>query len=487
MQQYDIYGDIARRTNGDIYIGVVGPVRTGKSTFVSQFMNKTVIPKITDKNQVIRATDELPQSAEGRTIMTTEPKFVPNQAVKIDLQNMQVNVRLIDCVGYLVEGAMGHVEEGKPRLVKTPWHADAIPFEQAAETGTRKVVEEHSNIAIVITTDGTITDIDRTSYEPAEQRIVTELKQFGKPFVVIVNSRNPKSATCVALCEQLSKRYAATVIASDVANLSPAQIEDILRQILEEFPVRKITLSMPKWMQTLPPTHSLITRIVEKIKKISQHVSKMKDASALCSLFDDDEDFQSFEVSAMNMGDGTVNYALTPVPTLFFSVLSSQASRTIEDEFSLMSFVTECAYAKTQYDRIKDALDSVTATGYGVVLPSADQMQLEDPEIVKAGNRYGVRLRASAPSLHIMQVDVSTEVSPMVGTEQQSQYLLSEFQSNPKGIWQTNMFGKSLSSLAQEGLSNKVHAIPTDAQDKMRRTLNRIVNEGRGSLVCILL
>ncbi|MEG1527964.1 MAG: stage IV sporulation protein A [Clostridia bacterium] len=486
--QYDIYQDIAKRTKGDIYIGVVGPVRTGKSTFVSQFMEKVVLPKISDKADLARATDELPQSAEGRTIMTTEPKFVPAQAVRLTIgEKMQVNAKLIDCVGYLIDGAMGHEENQHSRLVKTPWSKDAMPFEQAAEIGTKKVVQDHSNIAVVVTTDGTITDIARQNYVSSEEKVIKELKNLGKPFIVLLNSKRPQDEACQNLANQLRQKYNVNVLCVDLINITTKQIEEILEKVLEEFPIRKLAISVPKWMQTLPPSHPLICSIIDKLKACVASMRKMSDANSFTSQFISDSQLAQIDVDNMNMGDGTVNYAVKAEPKLFYDCLSKQAGRSIDDEFSLMSFVTECAYGKQQYDHIKDALDSVKATGYGIVMPQVEEMECAEPEISKSNGRYGVKLKAIAPSLHIMQVDVSTEVNPLVGTQQQSQYLLSQFDNNPKGIWDTNMFGKSLSSLAREGLQTKLMSMPVEAQEKIRKTVGRIINEGRGSLVCILL
>lgn len=484
----DIYNDIAERTNGDIYIGVVGPVRTGKSTFITSFMEKLILPNVKNKNIKKRAIDELPQSAEGKTIMTTQPKFVPNEAVRLTLgDKIDVSARLIDCVGYLVDGAMGHEENQKARLVNTPWSKDSIPFEEAAEIGTQKVVSEHSTIAVVVTTDGSITEIARQSYIKAEKRVVNELKQLNKPFIVVLNSTNPKSNECKELANSMSAEYGVSVLPLDVKNITVSQIEFLLKSILDEFPVKKMVFDIPKWMRTLPSDNVLICGIIDKIKAYADDVNKMKNCNLLLSAFAEDENFYEPVVESLKMGSGEAYYSIQAKPELFFKTLSAQAGKDISDEFSLMSFVTECSVARKNYDNIKDAMESAAAVGYGVVSPQFDQMTLYDPEIVKAGTRFGVKLKASAPTLHIMRVDVSTEVNPMVGSEQQSQYLLSEFQNNPKAIWETDMFGKSLASLAREGLANKVNAMPIDAQDKLIKTVGRIINEGKGSLICILL
>lgn len=488
QQQYDIYGDIARRTNGDIYIGVVGPVRTGKSTFVTNFMEKLVLPNIKNKNTKKRAVDELPQSAEGKTIMTTQPKFVPNEAVQISVgDNMMVNARLIDCVGYLIDGAMGHEENEKARMVKTPWSEQALPFEEAARIGTQKVVNEHSTIAVVVTTDGTISEIPRANYVSAEEQVVNELSELGKPFVVVLNTTHPGAEETVKLAASLNEKYGVPVIPTDVLNLDGKGIEAVLKNILDEFPIKKLVFAIPKWMQTLPSDNRFIAGIIEKIKQNAGVITKMRDAQRMLDGFEEDDNINKPVVANLAMGEGVANYKIEPKEHMFYTILSEEAGMDISDEFGLMSFVTGCAKAKKQYDVMKGALDDVAATGYGVVTPSFEEMTLLDPEIVKAGARYGVRLRANAPSLHIMRVDVTTEVNPMVGSEQQSQYLLSEFQNNPKGIWQTDIFGKSLASLAKEGLNSKLGSMPPDAQEKLRKTVGRIVNEGKGSLICILI
>ncbi|MDD3831259.1 MAG: stage IV sporulation protein A [Clostridia bacterium] len=488
MGKYDIYGDIAKRTNGDIYIGVVGPVRTGKSTFVSQFMEKVILPKIKNKNERTRAVDELPQSAEGKTIMTTQPKFVPASAVKITFADkMQANVRLIDCVGYGVEGAYGYNEEDKARLVKTPWSNENMTFEQAAEVGTCKVVEEHSNIAIVVTTDGSFTEIARTNYVDAEDKVITQLQSLGKPFVVLINSTSPESVICQQIRDNMKARYGIDAMCVDIKNITTEQIETIFSSVLQEFPLRKMMFSTPKWMRSLHGDDTLISTIASYIKKGSESVKKMKDCQMLTDVFAQDDRLDKLVLDNINLGSGEAYYSIMPNPDLFFRCLSEKANSKIDDEYSLMSFVTDCSFAKQQYEGIKDALETARATGYGIVKPSFEQMDLADPEIVKQGSRYGVKLRATAPSLHIMQVDITTEVNPMVGTEQQSQYLLEEFNANPKGIWKTDMFGKSMSSLAKEGLNAKLTLMPREAQDKMRKTVGRIVNEGKGSLVCLIL
>lgn len=484
----NIYQDISCRTNGDIYIGVVGPVRSGKSTFVTNFMTKLILPNITDKNEKNRTTDELPQSADGKIIMTTQPKFVPNTAVRLTLDDKSTaNVRLIDCVGYLVEGAEGHLEGDKMRLVNTPWSTEPIPFEKAAEIGTQKVATEHSTVAVVVTTDGSIGEIPRQNYISAEERVVRELKLAGKPFVVVLNCKHPSDERAQELAFALQEKYGVAVLPLDVQSADNIQLENVLQSILREFPVRRIGLNLPMWMRALGKDNKVIVDIIEKVKTHCTHVDKMKDADRLTMAFTDCQYVEEAQVDSLDMGSGVATYNLSPKSDLFFQVLSEEAQMEIKDEFSLMSFVTSAAYAKNRFEAIKDALDEADANGYGIVYPKMDNMSLNEPEMVKQGNIYGVRLKATSPSYHIIRVDVATEVSPMVGTEQQSQYLLAEYKQNPQAIWNTNMFGKTMAGLAKEGLEGKCNAMPIEIKQKLTRTLSKIVNENRGGLFCLLL
>ena len=487
--KYDIYKDIAKRCGGDIYIGVVGPVRAGKSTFIRRFMESLVIPSIADKNLKQRTIDELPQSADGKTIMTTQPKFVPSNAVKITLkEKINLNIRMIDCVGYLVDGAIGHLENDKPRLVKTPWSDKELPFEKAAEIGTQKVITEHSTIGIVMTTDGTIADIPRHSYISAEERVVKELKQCNKPFVIVLNSKEPSSSDCQKIKTALEEKYQIPVLALDALQMELGDISTILEKVLYEFPVKNIDISLPAWMSALSKDNKIIDIMLKDILAQTKAFSRMKDCKELVI---NDDSFEKPELSEILPGFGKVVYKITPNQQLYFKVLSAEAGFEITDDFTLMGYIKALSRAKFEYDKLKIALFDVDEKGYGVVTPTMDDMKLEEPQIVKQGSRFGVRLRASAPSLHIMKVDINTEVSPIVGTEQQSEdlvkYLLAEFENDPKGIWQTNMFGKSLHNLVKENLSGKLHNMPATAQKKMRRTLQRIVNEGKGGILCILL
>lgn len=491
MESYEIYNDIASRTGGDIYLGVVGPVRTGKSTFIKRFMELMVLPNIEDKNVLDRAVDEMPQSADGKTIMTTQPKFVPAEAVSVRFaENVTANIRLIDCVGYVIDGSIGATEGEKSRMVKTPWSDEEITFEQAAEIGTTKVINDHSTIGILVTTDGSITDMPRANYLEAEEKTVGKLKSIGKPFVIVLNCKDPNNSDSVKLAEALEGKYEVPVVRLSVQNMEVSDVENIMSSVLSEFPVRLIDVRIPDWMTALDGNDELIVSTVEMLDRITKPVCKMGETAKL--LFSDEDPFYSAcTVESVDMGKGTVTLSLTCKPDVFYNELSKNCNQKIGDEFELMNYVIKLSGDAEKYAKLKQALDEVSETGYGVVVPSLDEMNLEEPEIMKQSGRFGVRLKASAPSLHIMKVDVRTEVNPIVGSEQQSEelvkYLLQEFENNKKGIWETNMFGKSLSSLVNEGLSNKLSSLPEEAKTKMRKTLGRIINDGKGGMICILL
>lgn len=494
MEEYDIYRDIRERTNGDVYIGVVGPVRAGKSTFITNFMQRMVMPKMTDKAETERMRDELPQSANGKTIMTTQPKFIPNEAASLHIgDNIDVRVRLVDCVGYLIEGANGHLDaENKPRMVKTPWSDDAMPFDRAAEIGTRKVIDDHSTIGIVMTTDGSIdTDIPRVNYVSAEERVVNELTALGKPFVVVLNSTVPDSAETKKLAAALSQKYSTSVIPLDALNMTEENILDLFEKLLMEFPLKDISIDINKWLQALPSDNEIISNLCGLVMENCKNMIKMSDSNALNDIFENSEYFDSIAVKKIDLGSGRISYTVKAKDGLFYKALSDSCGSEISDDFALMSYMKDLVHAKKEYDKISEALESVRATGYGVVKPSLDEMTLNEPEIVKQGSKYGVKLRASAPSLHIMQVDINAEVSPIMGAEQQSEEMvrkmLDGFEGNPQGIWNSDMFGKSMHVLVNEGLNNKLMNMPEEAQKKMRKTLSRIVNEGKGGVICILL
>lgn len=492
MEKYQIYEDIQTRTNGDIYLGVVGPVRVGKSTFISQFMQKLVIPNIENKNVKQRAIDELPQSADGKTVMTTQPKFVPNEAVKITVADkINLKVRMIDCVGYLVSGAMGVSENNKPRLVKTPWSDEEMPFEQAAEIGTKKVIEDHSTIGIVLTTDGSVTDIERANYVEAEERVVKEMKACQKPFVMVLNCKNPNSAESKKLAQSLAEKYDCQIVAMNVAEMKDADVDRIFEKMLLEFPVKSIKVNMPKWLQALSFSNPIIEEIVKEVKNFGNNVKKIGDAKKDTVVFMESDSFDPITFSNVEMGEGIIKFNVIPKENLFYKVLSDACGFEINDDYELVSYIKDLAVAKVEYDKLKDALDQVEQTGYGIVVPSKNEYTLENPEVVKQGGKYGVKIKASAPSLHIVKVDVETEVTPLVGTESQSQdlvaYLSEKFENDPDGIWDTNLFGKSLYSLIDDNIGTKILAMPADAQRKMKKTLGRIINEGKGGVLCILL
>lgn len=492
MSLYKIYEDISQRTSGDIYLGVVGPVRCGKSTFITNFVNKMVLPNIIDENDKKRTIDELPQSADGKTIMTTQPHFIPKDAVNIKINDvLGLKIRLVDCVGYAVEGAEGMLENNKPRLVKTPWSENPISFVEAAAIGTKKVITEHSTVGVVITTDGSFGDIPRNNFVDAEEQTIRELKANSKPFVVILNTISPQAETTQTLCESLEKKYDVPVLPIDVKNLSEDNVDDIFQNILQEFPLYSLRVRLPQWLQALPYDDPLILEIITQSKILIDNANKVGEVDINNAVFVESDSFEEIVLSDINMGDGTVYLDIKPKQNLFYKVLSKQCGQEISSDFQLVAYLKQLAFAKCEFDKMKEALAQVEETGYGVVSPKIEEMKLEEPELVKQGSRYGVRLKASAPSLHIMKVDVETEISPIVGSEQQGEdlvkSLLKEFENNPQGLWETNMFGRSLHSLVNEGLNKKIVQMPIDAQKKMRKTLGRIVNEGKGGIICILL
>ena len=492
MVNYDIYNDIAKRTNGDIYLGVVGPVRTGKSTFIKKFMELLVLDNIEDKNKRERAIDELPQSADGKTIMTTEPKFVPNEAVRLSLdENISANIRLIDCVGYLIDDAIGSKENGKERMVRTPWSENELPFQQAAQLGTDKVIREHSTIGIVVTTDGSITDIGRSRYIEAEEKVVNELKKIGKPFVVVMNSTNPSNADTIKLKESLEDRYSVPIIVCNIQEITKDELSMIMANILLEFPLKRIDIKIPKWMRALDINNTIINEIVYNISGSVKDIIKMRDYKKLKDMFANSELLENDAEIIVDSSNGVVNISYQAKEGLYFKVLSQECGNDIDDDYKLMSYVKKLSSSYNDYEAIRKAMEQVKEKGYGVVCPQANDMQLEEPELVKRGSQFGVKLRASAPSLHIVRVDVEAEISPIIGGEEQSEdmvnYLLEEFENNKQRIWDKNMFGKSLNSLVNENLNSKLNNMPEDEQNKLRKTMCRIVNEGKGGVLCILL
>lgn len=492
MTNSSIYSDISARTGGDIYIGVVGPVRTGKSTFIKRFMENMVLPNIADSSRQKRANDEIPQSSAGRTIMTTEPKFIPEDAVEIILpSNAKMKVRMIDCVGYIVPSALGYIEGETPRMVKTPWFEDDIPFNMAAEIGTKKVITEHSTIGLVITTDGSISDIPRNEYEEAEARVISELKELKKPFVTLLNCKNPLSEESNALAAQLTEKYGVQVLPVNCLELGQNEITDILSQVLFEFPVKEIKIDLPAWLTSLDKSHWLRSDVIGSISSLIKNLEKVRDIKNFAKSIGQCKHISRSSIEATDLSKGSAEISIKLAPDLFFKILKEETGIDVKNEQDLMKAVKELSDAQDRCKRIQDALDDVEATGYGIVMPAIDDLTLEEPEIMKQGGRYGVRLRAGAPSLHIMKATIQTEVAPIVGSESQSEelirYLLKEFEENPSEIWKSNIFGTSLHELVNEGLHNKLYRMPADARAKLQETLERIINEGCSGLICIIL
>ncbi len=492
MEERNIYRDIARRTNGDIYLGIVGPVRTGKSTFIKRFMDSLVLPNITSESERERATDELPQSSAGRTIMTTEPKFIPENAVEVKLEgNASFRVRMIDCVGYIVPSALGYIEDESPRMVKTPWFDEAIPFDMAAEIGTKKVITDHSTIGLVITTDGSVSDIDRSEYEEAEERVINELRDINKPFIILVNSTNPASQQARGLAKELSAKYGVPAMAVSCMDLDEDEIKRILGTVLFEFPVKEIKVDMPKWVSSLDKEHWLRSGLFSAIQQGAKDARKIREVSDIADSLTKCEYVKYAETSAADLGSGHARLRVELDSSLFYKVLGEKTGLDITDEGGLLDAMSELSGIRKKFDKLSRAYDDVCESGYGIVMPSMEELTLEEPEIIKQGGRYGIRLRANAPSVHMMKTTIKTEITPIVGSEQQSEelvnYLMREFEEDPSKIWESNIFGKSLHELVNEGLHNKLYRMPADARTKLRETIERIINDGCNGLICIIL
>lgn len=492
MEASNIYETIAKRTNGDIYVGIVGPVRTGKSTFIKRFMDTVVLPHMEDEAARERATDELPQSASGRTIMTTEPKFIPEQGaqVKID-ESASFRVRLIDCVGYIIPSSIGYIEEGMPRMVQTPWYEEAIPFNMAAELGTKKVITEHSTIGLVVTTDGSITDIPRDEYREAEERVIEELQEMNKPFVVLLNSLYPQNEETQNLALELQGQYKVPVIPVSCMDLSEEEIRKIVAKMLFEFPIKEISVNLPGWVMALEKNNGLRNSLVSCIRDAAGKIHKIRELVGAANEIRGNENLLDAAVSEINLGSGSAKMDLAVRPELFYKILGDKTGLPIENESELLKHMQRLAAAEKEYEKVKSAYKDVLDTGYGIVMPGMEELTFEEPEIIRQGGKYGVRLKAGAPAIHMMRTRIETEITPIVGSEEQSEelimYLLREFDEEPTKIWESNILGKSLHELVNEGLHNKLLRMPDDARMKMRETIERIINEGCNGLICIIL
>lgn len=491
MEGFNVYKDIQDRTGGEIYVGVVGPVRTGKSTFIKKFMDTVVIPNIPDGMQRERAIDELPQSAAGRTIMTTEPKFIPEQAVAVQIDDQaSFSVRMIDCVGYIVPSAIGYIEEDQPRMVRTPWYDEPIPFNMAAEIGTKKVITEHSTIGLVITTDGSISEIPREEYEEAEERVVEELNQCGRPYVMLLNCVDPGSPQARELADRLSQKYGVPVMPVNCIDITEQDVKDIIASLLYQFPVREVELGLPGWITSLETGHWLFSSVLDSVRGACG-IAKMCEVRGMLQGVGSCEFVKAVDVQSVDLGSGRSRAELVFDQSLFYRILSEKTELEIKDESELMSQLIEMTAIKKQFQKLRQAYEDVQETGYGIVMPEVEELTLEEPQILKQNGKYGIRLKATAPSIHMMKTQINTEITPIVGSEQQSEelvmYLLKEFEENPVKIWESNIFGKSLHSLVNEGMHNKLYRMPADAREKVRETIERIINDGCSGLLCIIL
>ena len=488
----NIYEDIAKRTQGDIYIGVVGPVRTGKSTFIRKFMENLVLPNIENEFKRERTQDEIPQSGSGKTIMTVEPKFVPADGVEIKIKDtVSLKVRMVDCVGYIVDGALGHEEEGKQRLVSTPWSQEAMTFEKAAEIGTKKVIRDHSTLGIVVLTDGSVTGIDSKNYLSAEERVINELKSLNKPFAVVLNTLDPYSESTELLRSELEEKYDVPIVPLNVLAMDEEDIENVMETVLYDFPLNEIRINLPKWVEGLERNHWIKNNIIFTLKQSIAEIGKLRDVDSIVKGFSELEFLEDTEVENVELGEGVISIDLTAKQDLFYNVLEEKSGFKIDGDHQLLNLVTKLSRVKNEYDKIESALYDAKTKGYGVVAPSLDELSLEEPEIIKQGKQYGIKLRANAPSLHIIKADISTEVSPIVGNQTQGEemikYLLDTFEENPSELWASNMFGKSLNDLVKEQLQSKLYTMPEEIRVKIQKTLQKIINEGSMNIITILL
>ncbi|MCL1852282.1 MAG: stage IV sporulation protein A [Peptococcaceae bacterium] len=494
MQSYDIFSDIAERTGGDIYFGVVGPVRSGKSTFIKRFMELLVLPNIENVFEKERARDELPQSGGGKRITTTEPKFIPSEAVEILLKDtLHMNVRLVDCVGYAVEGALGFEGEDSDemRMIHTPWSDEAMPFQEAAEMGTRKVIIDHSTLGIVVTTDGSLSEIPRESYVDAESRVIAELKDLGKPFIVLMNTSRPFAETTLELCRSLAMEYSVPVIPMDCMEMTSNDISQFLEELLYEFPVTEVNIELPKWVEELDSSHPVRCGFDESINNAVSQIKRIRDIDYSLETLAECPYADEVYLVETDLGTGCSEIRVTAQKELFKKVMEEMTGMEIEGDHTLLRLILDYSKAKKEWDKLAQAFEEVKENGYGVVTPQIDEMLLEEPELVRSGGHYGIKLKASAPSLHILRADVTTEITPLIGTEKQAEelvkYILDGFESDPKKVWESNIFGKSLHDLVREGIQTKLYKMPDNVQSKLQDTLQRIVNDGNGGLICIII
>lgn len=490
MDKFQLYKDIQARTNGEIYIGVVGPVRTGKSTFIRRFMELMVLPQISDVNEKMRAQDELPQAAAGKTIMTTEPKFIPKEAVKIRLETEELLVRMIDCVGYLVEGASGHIENEKERMVHTPWFDHMIPFSEAAEIGTRKVISDHSTIACVITTDGSIGELSRDSYITAEERTINELKELGKPFVLIMNTNRPNSDATQDLIEQLKDKYSVPVTAIDCEQMKREDIDTIMRLLLESFPVKEIRFWLPKWLEILSNDHYIKKELIQVLRKCISSVRHMSDIKESL-LVTDSPYIKQVRINKIAMDSGLIDVDLLVYDKYYYEIISGMLGETVEGEVQFLRIIKELVEKNIEYKKVSSACEQVSQKGYGIVLPVKEEITLDDPEVIRQGNKYGVKIKATAPSVHMIQTDIETEIAPIVGTEEQANDLIRYIQERKmeltEGVWDINIFGKTMKQLVEDGITEKINRMTEESREKLQTTMSRIVNESTGGLVCFII
>ncbi len=490
LHTHNLYKDIQLRTGGEIYLGVVGPVRTGKSTFIKRFMDQMVLPYMTEEHEKVRAQDELPQSSGGKTITTTEPKFIPKEAAKITLgEDIDVKVRLIDCVGYMVEGASGHMEDEAERMVKTPWSAEEIPFTKAAEIGTRKVINDHSTIGIVITCDGSFGEIPRENYIPAEERTIQELKKIHKPFIVLVNSQKPHSEETMKLAESLANKYQVSAMTVNCEQLKKEDIHQVLERILYEFPLTMIEFYMPKWVEMLPNQHRMKADIIQQVKELMGRIGCIKDVTGGTIALESDY-IRKCKIDGIDMATGCVSVTMDVDDSYYYEMLSDLIGESVNSEYQLLNVLREMAQMKKEYVKVLHAVEAVRCKGYGVVTPDREEIVLDKPEVIRHGNKFGVKIKAESPSIHMIRANIETEISPIVGTEQQAQDLIryiSDAGTSGDGIWETNIFGKTVEQLVNDGITGKIAMIGEESQVKLQETMQKIVNDSNGGMVCIII